>query len=584
MKQLLTVLILAVFVVSGASAADIHKVKMGPPPDKAIADDPVPTVEGNPIPFDPDRSDSPGMVIGTTYYDYQTNGTSGIRIAHHECGTHFAWMNGIDGWLDNRWVYYNFLDPNGNLGWAEGMQVSEVQGAGYTQLAVGPDGVALVAFHCSANMLATLAVDAICGFGLFALHDVPDSYPGQYDFYWPYIGYDNSGNIQITVCENAPNAGDPQWFGHTISTDGGSVWTDLEIVDSLECISEIPVASPVDDKVALVYTRPIVVEGQLSQIVNDIAYVESEDGLNWNYSNFVNVTNYNYMTDTVFAYTDLAACYDYNGDLHILWNAPAYWIPEGIYSEDSCSLFHWSENTGINLVFNAWHNSFPGAWNRSASKMSIAADPVVDSGLVALWTNFNDTDVSNSGWSNGELYLAYSTDYGVTWSEPDNITNTETPGCLPGDCDSEHWSSIARVIDSLVYITFVEDKDAGGIPQGEGTETENPIRYLAVQNPIRTVVSVNDDNSVPSVFSLNQNYPNPFNASTNIDFTLDEDANVRLEVFNVLGEKVATLADSRFSAGDHTVTWDASDYTSGVYFYKLTANGTTDTRRMVMIK
>jgi hypothetical protein len=537
------------------------------------------------------RDDILAIQLGTTYYDYQTNGSTGDRIAVHECGKHFAWMNGIGTWSGNRWIYYNYMDPNGNLGWADGTQVSEQQGGGYCTLDMNSDGAAIIAFHYFNANGVRVAIDAFCGAGLFNQTQVPNTYPGQYDLFWPYVTYDNGGNIHIIVSENEPTAGNPQWMGHTYSTDGGGSWPDLELVDSVVCISGIPVSSPVDDKVAIVYTRPIVVEGQLSQIVNDVAYIESEDGVTWNYAEFVNVTNYNYMTDSVFAYTDLDACYDYNGDLHILWNAPAYWIPQEIYAIDSCLLFHWSENTGTNLVYSAWHNSIPGAWNRSASKMSISACPN-GTHLYALWTNFNDSDVSQAGFSNGDLYLSTSTDGGRTWSAPENITGTETPGCLPGDCQSEHWSSMAdqvRVgpppdyIDS-VHIIYIEDRDAGGIPQGEGVETENPVMYMSYPVSCPPQSGVEDGSTIPAVFELSQNYPNPFNASTNIEFELKENARIRLEVFNLLGEKIAALADGIYSAGKHTVTWNASDFTSGVYFCELTANGRAETRRMVVIK
>jgi hypothetical protein len=515
--------------------------------------------------------DSPGMIIGTTFYDAQTTGTTGIRIAYHECGTHFAWMNGIDQWTGNRWVYYNFLDAQGNLGWPGGTPVGGAGGV-YPQLATDDQERALIAYHNTDSLM--FARDIACGYGLFSIRRLAG------DFYWPYINYDYSGNIHILMYYPVPGAGEPTWFCHIYSTDGGSNWSELGLVDSVMCISGIPVSSPVDNKVAIVYTRPIVVEGQLSQIVNDVAYIESEDGITWNYAEIVNVTNYDTLTDSVFAYTDLAACYDYNGDLHILWNAPAYWVPQGIYALDSCLLFHWSENTGINLVFSAWHNSYPGAWNRSASKMSLACDS--SNNLYALWTHFDDSDVSQGGYSNGELYLAWSGDGGQTWSPDTNLTNSPTPGCAPGDCQSDHWSSMARVIDDSLRILYIEDKDAGGIPQGEGAETENPIRYLVLEKPALTRVDDNDE--IPSSFSLGQNYPNPFNASTNIGFTLDRDSDIALEVFNILGEKVATLADGRFSKGDHTVSWDGSAFSSGIYFYRMNVNAGTQTRRMVMFK
>jgi len=103
---------------------------------------------------------------------------------------------------------------------------------------------------------------------------------------------------------------------------------------------------------------------------------------------------------------------------------------------------------------------------------------------------------------------------------------------------------------------------------------------------VRRSTDVGDDISVllPGSFALNQNYPNPFNPTTTISFSLPEKAGVRLEVFNVLGQSVDVLADEEYPAGLHQVTWDASDIPSGVYFYRISANKQTLTRKMLLLK
>ena len=84
---------------------------------------------------------------------------------------------------------------------------------------------------------------------------------------------------------------------------------------------------------------------------------------------------------------------------------------------------------------------------------------------------------------------------------------------------------------------------------------------------------------------LSQNYPNPFNPSTTISYSLSEAQTVNLEVFNIQGQKVATLlSDERISAGSHRVTFDASSLSSGVYIYQLKTGTQTLTKQMVLIK
>jgi hypothetical protein len=90
--------------------------------------------------------------------------------------------------------------------------------------------------------------------------------------------------------------------------------------------------------------------------------------------------------------------------------------------------------------------------------------------------------------------------------------------------------------------------------------------------------------SLPTITELYQNYPNFFNASTLISYQLALTSDVKLEVYNLLGEKVATLVDSKQQAGYKSVVWDASQVSSGLYFYKLTAGDYTETKRMMVVK
>ena len=88
----------------------------------------------------------------------------------------------------------------------------------------------------------------------------------------------------------------------------------------------------------------------------------------------------------------------------------------------------------------------------------------------------------------------------------------------------------------------------------------------------------------PGQFELSQNYPNPFNPSTNISFTLTNNGHVKLEVFNLLGQKVATIIDAPRSAGNHAIKFDASNLSSGIYLYRLSTENFVETRKMNLIK
>ncbi|MFQ5869355.1 MAG: T9SS type A sorting domain-containing protein, partial [Candidatus Zixiibacteriota bacterium] len=90
--------------------------------------------------------------------------------------------------------------------------------------------------------------------------------------------------------------------------------------------------------------------------------------------------------------------------------------------------------------------------------------------------------------------------------------------------------------------------------------------------------------ALPMVAELYQNHPNPFNVTTAVEYELPEAGNVRLEVYNLVGKKVATLVNRVEEAGYKSVTWDASDVSSGIYFYKLIAGDFTETKRMMLVK
>jgi len=90
--------------------------------------------------------------------------------------------------------------------------------------------------------------------------------------------------------------------------------------------------------------------------------------------------------------------------------------------------------------------------------------------------------------------------------------------------------------------------------------------------------------ALPSELTLDQNHPNPFNPSTEISFSLPAASDVELRVFNIAGQLVTTLVDGHLDGGYHSVTWDARQYASGVYFYRLTAGQTVETKKMVLLK
>jgi hypothetical protein len=108
------------------------------------------------------------------------------------------------------------------------------------------------------------------------------------------------------------------------------------------------------------------------------------------------------------------------------------------------------------------------------------------------------------------------------------------------------------------------------------------IIYLLESNQLARP-GVRDAAAIPDRFALSQNFPNPFNPATIIRYDLPTDAHIRLEVFNLFGQTVATLLDGRKPAGYHEIVFDASRMASGTYFYRLSTTG-ADGKPLVMIR
>jgi len=131
-------------------------------------------------------------------------------------------------------------------------------------------------------------------------------------------------------------------------------------------------------------------------------------------------------------------------------------------------------------------------------------------------------------------------------------------------------------------VTFAFGFEAIAQEETRNLIMDRVIKWL--QNP--TAYEERDEfpGDLPRSCSLSQNYPNPFNQVTEIKYTLPQDGWVRLEVYNILGQRVAMLADGQQQAGYKSVRWDANSLASGIYFYRLTAGEFTKTKKMVLIK
>lgn len=179
-------------------------------------------------------------------------------------------------------------------------------------------------------------------------------------------------------------------------------------------------------------------------------------------------------------------------------------------------------------------------------------------GVFELWVN-GDLNISQTNLN----YLGHYDDYGINAVFFENYWNSVSP--------VEQTRYFDNIVISTERIGCVTEPSAS--VGSAGSELE--------EASVKGSVAPGD---IPEDYSLNQNYPNPFNPTTQISYALPEVSAVRIDVYDVVGRRVATLVDGTQSAGTHTVTFDATHLTSGVYLYVLQTGNTRITNQMLLMK
>ena len=226
------------------------------------------------------------------------------------------------------------------------------------------------------------------------------------------------------------------------------------------------------------------------------------------------------------------------------------------------------------------------------------------------------TGLATHPFSSGTAYVTFSvygqpkilrtTDFGQTWEDISGFagsTNGQSTNGFPNVSvyDVEVFPETPRIIWAGTDIGIFESRDHGqtwdyadnGLPavsvwrmrivDGEVVVATHgrgvwSLDITEVQTHSETVAEV------PEAFVLEGNYPNPFNPSTTIGFSVPSESHIRLTVFDILGRKVATLTDQPYAPGRHSLDWDASNVSSGQYFYRMEVNGhMIDTKSMILV-
>ncbi|MGE5797539.1 MAG: T9SS type A sorting domain-containing protein, partial [Ignavibacteria bacterium] len=236
---------------------------------------------------------------------------------------------------------------------------------------------------------------------------------------------------------------------------------------------------------------------------------------------------------------------------------------------------------------------------------------------IIAGTNDGISISTNNGnsWGNLRSDIIKSTVWSIEIKDSNFFAGTEH-GIFHFKEVGNNWSLInSGLTDNWVFSIVVSDKNifAGtdhGIflssNQGENWNTINTgllnygipavvlnNKYLFVgtdgsgvwRRPLSEITDVGKvENKIPTQFLLAQNYPNPFNPSTTISFSIPAESFITLKIYDLLGKEIATIVSGELSAGSYKRIWNAENYASGIYFYRLQAGNFTETKKLILMK
>ena len=159
-------------------------------------------------------------------------------------------------------------------------------------------------------------------------------------------------------------------------------------------------------------------------------------------------------------------------------------------------------------------------------------------------------------------------------------TTTNAPVVIAGSPDISKLIWKLEGVDNNGAKVFGSRMPFGFLPLSQ--TTIDKIRQWISDGAVLSVIG--DDKSLPEGFELEQNYPNPFNPQTTIEYTIARRTGVKLTVYNILGQEIAVLVNEVLNQGVYSQLWDASNLTTGLYFYTLEAGGGKTTKKLLFLK
>jgi len=554
-------------------------------------------------------------LLGGTWYDYETNNITARQSAYAldtpdgQDGMHFVYSKiATNG--GQRYVTYDYYDFG--LGIFYGNQsVDETLGrTGWIRVVNGHDDVPLMCFH-SPIFLYQDASEAAYQFSQIV------SVPGIGNAaVFPGMALDGDNVVLMGQLANLNYVGGDtvmvstdymaSWTGRNIwpledplTTDlgVGEMWPSINPQDpnefSVLYAPDVTATSP-NGQIRMATTTDLAATWTTMQIWDDDAV--TPEGSQYIIENFAQM-NGMYSADGVYhvvfgavqgvADTATSAAIDYWPILY--WNTRDQQMVEltsDFYSRPTNPTVQTA--MGTNRPGNGLGNAYP----------SIATGNTADE-LLVVWQQWEDDGAGGIVLLDATLAAAtvqiyatdiwgsYSNDGGVTWSDPffvaGNPAESDIYPMLP-----EHFLWNATSDSIYIDLNYMYDNNPGcsvfAPPANQSDPSEAEWYYERAVVAAVPAGAIAGNVLVVDGYQLAQNYPNPFNPTTNIKFELKKTANVTLDVFNTLGQKVSTLVNSKLAAGPHEVAFNGKDLASGLYLYRLTADNVTLTKKMMLMK
>jgi hypothetical protein len=465
-------------------------------------------------------------LVGETGWDYWHNDCQRRQIANDSLGNqHFVWRyriwdDTLEAW-GTPYLYYNARFSDGSwLAVGTGTDVSQGLYGAYNCIDLLPDLREVIAAHhfptpVSQQWGTYLAVEKTTpGLGEYFNFDIPDSIPGYLNpGLWPYLGISKKKNTDTTYMHVTSQQSDSGGAGYVRCFIDPADDTLMRCQSPGQSLVTIPpnkrmprkpvyvfepirntltgtsaVTSPVSQKVALAWI------GQKNTLDADwfkgeVYYLEStNNGNNWmtagNMGTPIKITNYGadewatYYTPQI----DLAAGYDYNDNLHIVW----------VTGFRANILWHWdSDSDSIKMIDQQTIRTADSAahWNKPINKMTLAFTKTAPNYVYVCYSKQDSADAAGNGFLNGEVIVKASSNGGRSWGPDVDLTNSHTPGCTPGNCNSDVYPSIAERADDSIYVFYLNDKDAGSFVRPQGLYTFNPAPYISIPRPLVPAVA-----------------------------------------------------------------------------------------------